>query len=261
MDPKTGGELQLSWDKNIEDDIDKYIVYRSETSGGPFEMIAESKSLVYRDLGLKNGKVYYYVIKAVDTAGNESEESGQKSGVPSAISDLTVIEIKTVPESPTYERSGKIPAVVQNKGYAKARGRVDFFYKDGDEWKYIDTSFVEVESFEEVETSIDWLVPKTIEETVQIKAEVETLEGSRDMDESNNFGTSDFRLNNPPTAIIDTEEWVYSGDEVHISGIESKDSDGYIVSYNWDLGDGTTKKARKSPMCIKILDIRHRLNY
>ena len=72
------------------------------------------------------------------------------------------------------------------------------------------------------------------------------------MDESNNFGTSDFRLNNPPTAIIDTEEWVYSGDEVHISGIESKDSDGYIVSYNWDLGDGTTKKARKSPMCIKI---------
>ena len=179
MDPKTGGELQLSWDKNIEDDIDKYIVYRSETSGGPFEMIAESKSLVYRDLGLKNGKVYYYVIKAVDTAGNESEESGQKSGVPSAISDLTVIEIKTVPESPTYERSGKIPAVVQNKGYAKARGRVDFFYKDGDEWKYIDTSFVEVESFEEVETSIDWLVPKTIEETVQIKAEVETLEGSR----------------------------------------------------------------------------------
>jgi len=43
--------------------------------------VTRTKSLVYTDKGLEDGKIYYYVVTAVDSAGN----------VPSALSDLTIM--------------------------------------------------------------------------------------------------------------------------------------------------------------------------
>jgi len=77
VDPKVGGELQLSWERSKSDDVDHYVVYRATESGGNFKAVTRTKSLVYTDKGLEDGKIYYYVVTAVDSAGNESGKSNQ----------------------------------------------------------------------------------------------------------------------------------------------------------------------------------------
>jgi len=44
----------------------------------------------------------------------------------------------------------------------------------------------------------------------------------------------------PPVSIIQSEnQTIYAGDIVYFDGSQSYDHDGYIVSYEWDFGDGT----------------------
>lgn len=46
--------------------------------------------------------------------------------------------------------------------------------------------------------------------------------------------------NKPPTAIIDAPEWVYAGEDFHISGKRSYDSDGTISEYQWQYDNEYT---------------------
>jgi len=55
--------------------------------------------------------------------------------------------------------------------------------------------------------------------------------------ESNNIRVA---LNQPPVAMAGTDQWVSSGDLVFFDGSNSYDSDGTIVSYEWDFQDGET---------------------
>ncbi|AKJ04862.1 purple acid phosphatase-like protein [Archangium gephyra] len=77
-----GGYLDLSWSSNTEMDLVGYNVYRSTTSGGPYTKVAGTSVSFLRDPGLSNGTPYYYVVAAVDVAGNESPRSGEVSGTP-----------------------------------------------------------------------------------------------------------------------------------------------------------------------------------
>jgi len=58
----------LSWERSKSDDVDHYVVYRATESGGNFKAVTRTKSLVYTDKGLEDGKIYYYVVTAVDSA-------------------------------------------------------------------------------------------------------------------------------------------------------------------------------------------------
>ena len=53
-----------------------YNVYRSPTDGR-YEPIAFVTATTYTDRGVSNGKTYYYMVRAVDAAGNESPISNQ----------------------------------------------------------------------------------------------------------------------------------------------------------------------------------------
>ncbi|OJT26536.1 hypothetical protein BO221_00360 [Archangium sp. Cb G35] len=77
-----GGYLDLSWSSNTEMDLVGYAVYRSTTPGGPYTKVAATSVSFHRDQGLSNGTSYYYVVAAVDVAGNESPRSGEVSGMP-----------------------------------------------------------------------------------------------------------------------------------------------------------------------------------
>ncbi|OXU16011.1 rhamnogalacturonan lyase family protein [Sedimentisphaera salicampi] len=68
--------VSLVWDENPETDIAGYTVKRSLEPEGAFEIAASDvKASSYIDNEAENGTTYYYVVSAVDTAGNESADS------------------------------------------------------------------------------------------------------------------------------------------------------------------------------------------
>ncbi|MCB1055456.1 MAG: endonuclease [Acidobacteria bacterium] len=80
----TNGGAELSWLVNGEPDLAGYDVYRSTTSGGPYDRVngALVGTNAYTDSGLVNGTTYYYVVTAVDTSSNESVASSQVAVTP-----------------------------------------------------------------------------------------------------------------------------------------------------------------------------------
>jgi subtilisin family serine protease len=76
--------VTLSWAANPELDLDGYNVYRSATSGTGYAKVAfvSHRSSSFTDTGLQDGIPYFYVLRSVDTAGQESGSSAEVSGVP-----------------------------------------------------------------------------------------------------------------------------------------------------------------------------------
>jgi hypothetical protein len=72
-------EIDLDWRDNRESDLSDYNVYRSTSSGSYGAAIASVTNSSYSDTGLSAGTTYYYVVKAVDKAGNESGNSDEAS--------------------------------------------------------------------------------------------------------------------------------------------------------------------------------------
>ncbi len=72
-----GGAIELDWDNNPEGDIAGYNVYRTETPGSvlPSLIAAQVTDSSYRDTETMAGQNYYYIVRALDTAWNESEAS------------------------------------------------------------------------------------------------------------------------------------------------------------------------------------------
>jgi beta-lactamase superfamily II metal-dependent hydrolase/chitodextrinase len=241
-DPKTGGELGLAWQKSSSEDIDHYEVMRSLNSGGPFTTVAKSRSLVYRDTGLVNGSVYFYIVKGVDSAGNVSDVSNQVSGIPTAVCDLFVKEITFNPEVPAYGKSSVVSAFVENNGYARAKGTVTFYIRTGDWWKQLGSTNIEVNALTKAEAGINWIPDNSITGPVKIKAVAAISGDISDTDESNNLKEAECSLNYAPTAAVESPLEVNSGEIFTLKGLLSKDSDGSITAYKWNMGDGSLKE-------------------
>ncbi|HNV68999.1 MAG TPA: carboxypeptidase regulatory-like domain-containing protein [Candidatus Ozemobacteraceae bacterium] len=68
--------LTLTWAANSETDLLGYNLYRAESKAGPFVRVnadpIQASATSYIDEGLKIAWKYYYYLKAVDTARNES---------------------------------------------------------------------------------------------------------------------------------------------------------------------------------------------
>jgi hypothetical protein len=82
------GSLTVTW-TNPTSDFSYAKVYRSTTSGSIGTVVANNQTgTSYVDTSLTNGTTYYYTVRAVDAAGNESINTTQTSGTPSSTSDL-----------------------------------------------------------------------------------------------------------------------------------------------------------------------------
>jgi len=94
-------QITANWSANSESDLAGYNIYRSTTSGSGYvkinsSIIAKTSSPQYVDnISGSVETTYYYVVTAVDTSGNESSYSSEKSThvdtmAPSAPSGLTI---------------------------------------------------------------------------------------------------------------------------------------------------------------------------
>jgi fibronectin type 3 domain-containing protein len=67
--------IELNWERNTEEDLSGYRVYRAEGNGA-LEKIADVSAVPsYSDRKVEHGKTYRYAITALDQAGNESPRS------------------------------------------------------------------------------------------------------------------------------------------------------------------------------------------
>ncbi|HAJ34530.1 MAG TPA: alpha-amylase, partial [Chloroflexi bacterium] len=79
----SAGDRQVTLAWSAVADAARYRVYRSPVSGGGYVLAGETTSTNFIDTGLTNAQAVYYVVKAVDAAGNEGAASNEASGVPS----------------------------------------------------------------------------------------------------------------------------------------------------------------------------------
>jgi hypothetical protein len=86
----TSGNAQVSLSWTASAGASSYHVRRSTTSGSGYVQIAAPTITSYTDTGLVNGMTYYYVVSALNTAG-ESPNSTQVSAVPvNSAPDVTI---------------------------------------------------------------------------------------------------------------------------------------------------------------------------
>ncbi|WP_301002435.1 fibronectin type III domain-containing protein [Capsulimonas corticalis] len=85
----TSTQIDLIWASSAG--ADKYNVKRSLTSGGPYTVIATTTDTNFGDTSFTNGTAYYYVVTAINAAG-ESSASNQASITP---------QITAPPDAPT----------------------------------------------------------------------------------------------------------------------------------------------------------------
>ena len=83
--------IALAWDNNPEFDLASYKIYRTQTPGTDYILIAEDiTENLYLDQGLTNDTTYYYTVSAVDINGHESPPSAEVSATPGAISGVDI---------------------------------------------------------------------------------------------------------------------------------------------------------------------------
>ena len=80
----TPGNHQVALTWSATPGAASYNVYRSPLGGGGFTFLGSAAGTSYTDSTAENAKRYYYVVTALDAAGNESGWSNQASAVPFA---------------------------------------------------------------------------------------------------------------------------------------------------------------------------------
>jgi len=87
-------QVNLSWSPSTG--ATSYNVKRSTTHGGPYTTIFSPTTSSYSDTGLTNGTTYYYVISAMNAAG-ESANSAEVSATPVATAPPTPTGLSATP--------------------------------------------------------------------------------------------------------------------------------------------------------------------
>ncbi|MDF1572913.1 MAG: fibronectin type III domain-containing protein [Bacteroidales bacterium] len=98
--------VTLDWDDNTEADLEGYNVYRSLTSGSGYEKLNSEPvtASTYEDDAITAGTTYYYIVKAVNTAGEESQASNEVAVTPgtnSVVSDRQLLDFRLFPNPAT----------------------------------------------------------------------------------------------------------------------------------------------------------------
>ena len=79
----TAGNLQVALSWSASSGATSYHVKRATTGGGPYTQISAPTGTTFTDAGLANGTTYFYVVSAVNAAG-ESANSTQAAATPKA---------------------------------------------------------------------------------------------------------------------------------------------------------------------------------
>ena len=160
----TGGDAQVSLSWNASTAAASYNVKRSTTNGGPYSTAVSSPTATnYTDTTVTNGTTYYYVVSAVNTAG-QSGNSAQASATPAnptANVTITITPAQTKPISPyiyglnfysgvtgappqlTFDRAGGNRWTAYNWETNASNAGSDYLYENDD---YLTSSTVPAEA-------------------------------------------------------------------------------------------------------------------
>lgn len=118
-----GAALDISWNAG---NSALFNIYRSFTGDGVFTKVNGTLLTTpsFRDTGLINGQIYFYVVKATDAAGNESITSDLVSGVPADTLPPMIPQI-SIPTIAGYE--GVASGVADIAGTADGVSTVEIF--------------------------------------------------------------------------------------------------------------------------------------
>jgi len=126
----TAGNTQVSLTWTASAGATSYHVKRSTTNGGPYTQVAAPTTPSDADTGLTNGTTYYYVVSALNVAG-ESANSSQASAIPvNATADVTI----TVSPSITKPISPYIYGINFYSGIIGAPPLLTFDRAGGNRW-------------------------------------------------------------------------------------------------------------------------------
>ena len=127
----TAGNAQVSLTWSASTGATSYSVQRSTTSGGPYSQIATPSTSSYLDSSLTNGTTYYYVVAAVNSAG-QSADSSQASATPTApaAADVTI----TIDPTKTHAISPYVYGINFYSGITGAPPNLTFDRAGGNRW-------------------------------------------------------------------------------------------------------------------------------
>jgi hypothetical protein len=120
----TSNRVGLTW--TLSAGAASYYVKRSLTAGGPYSVIGNPAAASYDDLTAVNGTTYYYVVSAINPAG-ESGDSPQVAGTPGLVPSATDL-VSSPPAGGAYGTAVTFTATVTVSS-GPATGSVTF--KDG----------------------------------------------------------------------------------------------------------------------------------
>ncbi len=72
---KAPKHLFIIWEEVGQKDLSHYNIYRREKEEKDFKLLGKSKEANYKDVNVKPGGIYFYMITSVDKQGNESDYS------------------------------------------------------------------------------------------------------------------------------------------------------------------------------------------
>ncbi len=153
----TEGTAQLSLSWNSVGGAAGYNLYRSPVSGGGWVKVNAStlSGTSFVDTGLRNAQVYYYVVTALDSAGNESAYSTQVSGMPhlqigwanlQSQDNITHVISVTTPTEPVFgqvwidgatNQPGATPTLMAQLGFGPAGSNP----AGNPAWTWVDAQF------------------------------------------------------------------------------------------------------------------------
>ncbi len=119
-----GGKVDLGWSDSPSSGVVAYRVYRSNRSGGPYEMLSERRTdsavnyLGYVDTGLTDGVTYYYVVTAVDGSGREGPPTAELAATPQA----------QLFEAAVTVQKSMVISIAEQKLYCLENGRVVYVF-------------------------------------------------------------------------------------------------------------------------------------
>jgi hypothetical protein len=126
----TSGNTQVSLSWTASTGATSYHVKRSTTNGGPYTQVSAPTAASFTDMGLTNGTTYYYVVSALNAAG-ESANSSQASATPvNAAADVTI----TVNPAITKPISPYIYGINFYSGITGAPSLLTFDRAGGNRW-------------------------------------------------------------------------------------------------------------------------------
>ena len=219
--PSSGeaASFTLAWDPNQEPDLAGYKLYYGTSSGSYQHSLDVGNVTQYTLGGLRDGVTYYFAATAYDTAGNESGYSNEVS----ARSNLPPVASATA--SPT---SGHLPLEVRFQGSASDQDGSIVSYA----WDFGDSAASTAQNPSHVYSSAG---------TYTARLTVTDNDGAT---ASASVQVTVLPPNSPPTVRASASPASGTAPLSVAFSADSTDSDGTVVGYSWEFGDGGTSSQR-----------------